>query len=487
MPPSFMRRKPCADVMADAERPGMELKRTLTAFDLTLLGIGAIVGAGIFSSVGDMAAGTPGNPGAGPGLIISYVMTALACGFAALCYAEIAAMVPIAGSAYTYSYVAFGEVVAWIIGWDLIIEYAIGNIYVAQAWATNLRFFLNDAFGVDFPAWMATDMQTANADPALSAIAPHIGDLAIGINLPAILIVTLITILLVVGIRESARANAAMVVFKVVIILAFIGIGSFYVDGDNWTPFAPNGFDGIWTGASLAFFSYIGFDAVSTAAEETADPQRNLPRGMIYSLVICTLIYVATAAVMTGLKPSSELAGGDALANALSVVGIPGAGAIMALGAVVATTAVLLVFQMGQPRIFLAMSRDGLLPPVFGRVHPRFRTPYFGTILTGLVVAVSSNLLTEGQALELTNIGTLFAFALVCAGVIALRRVEPGRPRPFKVPLYPVTPLLGIAACIFLMSGLPPENWLRFGLWLAAGFIIYLLYGRKRSRLAARG
>ena len=483
---TFMRRKPCADVMADAERPGMELKRTLTAFDLTLLGIGAIVGAGIFSSVGDMAAGTPGNPGAGPGLIISYVMTALACGFAALCYAEIAAMVPIAGSAYTYSYVAFGEVVAWIIGWDLIIEYAIGNIYVAQAWATNLRFFLNDAFGVDFPAWMATDMQTANSDPALSAIAPHIGDLAIGINLPAILIVALITILLVVGIRESARANAAMVVFKVVIILAFIGIGAFYVEGDNWTPFAPNGFDGIWTGASLAFFSYIGFDAVSTAAEETADPQRNLPRGMIYSLVICTLIYVATAAVMTGLKPSSELAGGDALANALSVVGIPGAGAVMALGAVVATTAVLLVFQMGQPRIFLAMSRDGLLPPVFGRVHPRFRTPYFGTILTGLVVAVSSNLLTEGQALELTNIGTLFAFALVCAGVIALRRVEPDRPRPFRVPLYPVTPLLGIAACVFLMSGLPPENWWRFGLWLAAGFVIYLLYGRRNSRLAAR-
>ena len=487
MPPSFMRRKPCADVMADAERPGMELKRTLGAFDLTLLGIGAIVGAGIFSSVGDMAAGTPGNPGAGPGLIISYVMTALACGFAALCYAEIAAMVPIAGSAYTYSYVAFGEVVAWIIGWDLIIEYAIGNIYVAQAWATNLRFFLNDAFGVDFPAWMATDMQTANSDPALSAIAPHIGDLAIGINLPAILIVTLITILLVVGIRESARANAAMVVFKVVIILAFIGIGAFYVDGDNWTPFAPNGFDGIWTGASLAFFSYIGFDAVSTAAEETADPQRNLPRGMIYSLVICTLIYVATAAVMTGLKPSSELAGGDALANALSVVGIPGAGAVMALGAVVATTAVLLVFQMGQPRIFLAMSRDGLLPPIFGRVHPRFRTPYVGTILTGLVVAVSSNLLTEGQALELTNIGTLFAFALVCAGVIALRRVEPDRPRPFRVPLYPVTPLCGIAACVFLMSGLPPENWWRFGLWLLAGFLIYLLYGRRNSRLARRG
>jgi basic amino acid/polyamine antiporter, APA family len=486
MPPSFLRRKPCDDVLADAERPGMELKRTLTAFDLTLLGIGAIVGAGIFSSVGDMAAGTPGNPGAGPGLIISYILTALACGFAALCYAEIAAMVPIAGSAYTYSYVAFGEVVAWIIGWDLIIEYAIGNIYVAQAWATNLRFFLNDAFGVDFPAWMATDMQTANSDPALSAIAPHIGDLAIGINLPAILIVTLLTILLVVGIRESARANAAMVVFKVIIILAFIGIGSFYVDADNWTPFAPNGFDGIWTGASLAFFSYIGFDAVSTAAEETADPQRNLPRGMIYSLVICTVIYVATAAVMTGLKPSSELAGGDALASALSVVAIPGAGAMMALGAVVATTAVLLVFQMGQPRIFLAMSRDGLLPPIFGRVHPRFRTPYVGTILTGLVVALASNLLTEGQALELTNIGTLFAFALVCSGVIALRRVEPDRPRPFRVPLYPVTPLLGVAACVFLMSGLPPENWWRFGLWLLAGFVIYLLYGRKHSKLAAR-
>jgi APA family basic amino acid/polyamine antiporter len=298
--------------------------------------------------------------------------------------------------------------------------------------------------------------------------------------------VVLLTILLVVGIRESARANAGMVVFKMAIILGFIGIGAFFVDTANWTPFAPNGFDGIWTGASLAFFSYIGFDAVSTAAEETADPQRNLPRGMIYSLVICTVVYIATAAVMTGLKPASELAGGDALASALSVVGIPGAGAVMALGAVVATTAVLLVFMLGQPRIFMAMSRDGLLPPAFGRIHPRFRTPYFGTIVTGLVVAIASNFLTEGQALELTNIGTLFAFVLVCGGVIALRYVEPTRPRPFKVPLYPATPLLGMGACIFLMSGLPAENWWRFGLWLAAGVLIYLFYGRRHSKLHKR-
>ena len=484
---SFLRRKRADDLLAEADEPGRQLKRTLGAFDLTLLGVGAIIGAGIFSSVGDMAAGTAGNPGAGPGLIISYIITAVACGFAALCYAEIAAMVPIAGSAYTYSYVAFGETVAWIIGWDLIIEYAIGNIYVAQAWATNLRFFLGRTFGVDFPAWMATDMQTANHDPAMSAVAPHIGDLAIGINLPAILIVTMLTILLVVGIRESARFNAAMVVFKVAVILAFIGIGAFNVDAANWSPFAPNGFEGIWTGASLAFFSYIGFDAVSTAAEETYDPQKNLPRGMIYSLCICTVIYIATAAVMTGLKPSSELAGGDALASALSVVGIPGAGEVMALGAVAATTAVLLVFQMGQPRIFMAMSRDGLLPPIFGRIHPRYRTPYIGTILTGLVVAVSSNLLTEGQALELTNIGTLFAFVLVCGGVIALRSIEPNRVRAFKVPLYPVTPILGIVACVFLMTGLPPANWWRFGLWLAAGMVIYLLYGRRHSKMAAKG
>ncbi|HLU69124.1 MAG TPA: amino acid permease [Kofleriaceae bacterium] len=480
---SFLRRKSTAAVLADAERPGQELRRSLGAFHLTMLGVGAIVGAGIFSSVGEVAAGANGNPGAGPALVVSYILCAIACGFAALCYAEIAAMVPVAGSAYTYSYVAFGEVIAWIIGWDLIIEYAIGNIYVAQSWSDYFSSFLHGVFGVDFPAWMKTDMQSIQDMPEVAAQAPHIGDLAIGINLPAMLIVLLLTVILVVGVRESARFNAGMVVFKVGIVLAFIGIGAFFVEPSNWTPFAPNGFPGVWTGASLAFFSYIGFDAVSTAAEETADPQRNLPRGMIGALVICTVLYILLAVVMTGLVHWSELGTTDPLANALRVAGLDWFSNIVALGAVVAVTSVLLVFMLGQPRIFLAMSRDGLLPPVFGRVHPRFRTPYVGTVLTGLVVAVLTNVMTSGQALELTNIGTLFAFVLVSGGVIALRYLEPDRPRPFKVPLYPLTPLLAIVACVFLMSGLPATNWWRFGLWLLAGLIIYFMYGWRRSRL----
>jgi APA family basic amino acid/polyamine antiporter len=479
---SFFRRKSVDDLLAHAEAEG--LKRSLGAFQLTMLGVGAIVGAGIFSSVGDMAAGSGGHPGAGPALILSYISTAVACGFAAMCYAEIAAMVPIAGSAYTYSYVAFGEVVAWIIGWDLIIEYAIGNIYVAESWADYFRSFLHGAFGVDFPAWMATNVQTVNSDKALNAIAPHLGGYAIGFNLPAMLIVLLLTVLLVVGIRESARFNAGMVVFKVLIVLAFIGVGAFFVEPANWHPFAPNGFAGVWSGASLAFFSYIGFDAVSTAAEETIEPQKNLPRGMIASLIICTVLYIAVAAVMTGLVPSSELAGGDPLAHALRLIGLQKASVVLALGAVIAVTAVLLVFQMGQPRIFFAMSRDGLLPPVFAKVHPRFRTPYVGTIVTGLFVALMANFLTGAQALELTNIGTLFAFFLVSAGVIALRTSDPDRPRHFKVPGYPVTPLISMGACLWLMLGLPHSNWWRFAVWLAIGMVIYLCYGQKRSRLA---
>ncbi len=480
----MLRRKSVSESLAEAERPEHQLKRTLGAFHLTMMGVGAIVGAGIFSSVGEMAAGLPGIPGAGPALVLSFVLTAVACGFAALCYAEIAAMVPIAGSAYTYSYVSFGELVAWIIGWDLIIEYAIGNIYVAQSWANYFSSFLQGAFGLDFPAWMRTDLQTVNSDSALGAIAPHVGDLAIGVNLPAAFVVLALTVILVIGIRESARFNAGMVVFKLAIVLLFIGVGSFFIEPANWKPFMPNGFKGVWTGASLAFFSYIGFDAVSTAAEETANPQRNMPRGMIGSLVICTVLYIAVAGVMTGLVPSSNLGTVDPLAHALRVAGLERMSVVVAFGAVIAVTSVLLVFQMGQPRIFMAMARDGLLPPIFGRVHPRFRTPAFGTILTGVFVAVLPTFITPGQALQLTNIGTLFAFVLVSGGVIALRSIEPERHRPFRVPGYPVTPVLSILACLWLMKGLPASNWWRFGIWLAVGFVIYLFYGSRRSRLA---
>jgi APA family basic amino acid/polyamine antiporter len=485
----LFRRKPWQESAAeedDVAQPG--LRRVLGAFDLTLLGVGAIVGAGIFSSIGQMAAGGPDHPAAGPALILSFVITAVACGFSALCYAEIAALVPASGSAYTYAFVALGELPAWIIGWDLIIEYAVGNIYVAQSWADYFRSFLRGSLGVDFPAWMATDLQTVAHNPALAALAPKLvtplGTLTVGFNLPAALIVALLTVLLVTGVRESARFNAGMVIFKLALVLAFIGVGSAYVQPANWHPFAPTGFHGVWAGASLAFFSYIGFDAVSTLAEETRNPQRDLPRGMIASLVICSVLYVAVAAVMTGLVPYRMLDTGDPLARALQVVGLPRVATLMSLGAVIAVTAVLLVFQLGQPRILFAMARDGLLPASFARVHPRFRTPHRGTILTGVFVGIAPTLITQDQALELTSIGTLFAFIVVACGVIALRLREPERARPFRCPGYPVTPILAILSCAGLMWGLPPANWWRFGIWLLVGLAIYGTYGRRRSRQA---
>jgi APA family basic amino acid/polyamine antiporter len=483
---ALLRRKPADSIVPTDEGKG--LRRSLGAVDLTLMGVGAIVGAGIFSSVGDIAAGGAGHPGAGPALVLSFVLTALTCGLCALCYGEIASMVPVAGSAYTYAYVALGEVFAWIIGWDLIIEYAVGNIYVAQSWASYLRSFLNGAFGVDFPAWMATDLQTVAHDPALRAIAPVLetpfGALHVGFNLPAALIVAILTVVLVRGVRESARLNAALVVLKLVLVVGFVAIGAKYVQPANWHPFAPHGARGVWAGASIAFFSYIGFDAISTLGEETRNPQRDLPRGMMWSLGLCALLYVAVGIVMTGLVPAAQLATGDPLAVALRAAGQEGAATVMSLGAIIAMTAVLLVFQVGQPRILYAMSRDGLLPPAFGRVHGRFRTPALGTVLTGLFVGLAPTFLTQDQALELTNIGTLFAFLLVAVGVIALRVREPGRERPFRCPGYPVTPVLAALSCVALMAGLPSANWWRFAIWLAVGLVIYLLYGAKRSRLA---
>ncbi|HEV3031891.1 MAG TPA: amino acid permease [Polyangia bacterium] len=489
----LLRRKRADAVLGELEpagegAAGRGLRRTLGAFDLTLMGVGAVVGAGIFSSVGEMAAGSAQHPGAGPALVLSYLFTAAVCGLCALCYAEIAAMVPVAGSAYTYSYVALGEIFAWIIGWDLIIEYAVGNIYVAQSWADYLRSFLRGAFGLDFPAWMATDLQTVARDPALRAIAPVLhtpfGTLVVGFNLPALLVVAALTLVLVRGVRESARLNAGMVLLKLVLVLGFVGVGAAYVEPAHWHPFAPHGLRGVWTGASLAFFSYIGFDAVSTLAEETRVPQRDLPRGMLWSLGICTVLYVAVAAVMTGLVPSELLATGDPLARALRAAGLDRLATLMSLGAVIAVTAVLLVFQLGQPRILFAMARDGLLPPAFARVHGRFRTPAFGTVLTGVFVGVTPTFVTQDQALELTNIGTLFAFLLVAVGVIALRVREPERARPFRCPGYPVTPVLAAVACLALIAGLPATNWWRFAIWLAVGLVIYLRYGAKRSKLA---
>ncbi|MSR62905.1 MAG: amino acid permease [Planctomycetes bacterium] len=499
---------------AEAPEHGTGLQRTLTAFDLTLLGIGAIIGAGLFSSIKDMITGTAQAQGAGPAVMLSFVLTAIACGFAALCYAEIAAMVPVSGSAYSYTYAAFGEVVAWIIGWDLMVEYAIGNVYVAASWADYFQTFLLGISGGSWalPVWLMDDFQSATqavhgaaatladaasaldargaAQATLDAWAsvprvqlPFYGEAVLACNLPATAIVLALTVLLFIGVKESARANALMVGLKVILILVFLGVGIFHIDPANWHPFAPNGFKGVWQAAALGFFAYIGFDAVSTAAEECKNPQRDLPRGLLWSLLICTVLYVATAAVLTGIVPVEKITSQDPLAEAFQLMGMSGGATAFAFGAVIAMTAVLLVFQLGQTRIFMVMARDGLLPKAFAKVHAKHHTPYVSTWVTGIVVALSCNVLTPSQAIGLCNIGTLFAFILVSLGVIVLRHREPDRPRPFKVPGYPVTPILAALACFGLMWGLERSNWLRLLYWLAIGMVVYTLYGYRNSVL----
>jgi APA family basic amino acid/polyamine antiporter len=475
------------------------LTRSLTAFDLTLLGIGAIIGAGLFSSIKEMIVGrfdAEGHlmmHGAGPAVILSYVLTAVACGFAALCYAEIAAMVPASGSAYSYSYAAFGEIVAWIIGWDLIIEYAIGNVYVAQSWGDYFQSFLRGLTGWELPVWLTKDMQTGAAiaaDPANAAVHfPRLFGHVVAVNLPAFGITMALTLLLFVGIKESARVNAVMVGLKLLLVGIFIVLGfrTILHKGEaNWHPFAPNGFKGIWQGAALGFFSYIGFDAVSTAGEECKNPQRDLPRGLIASLIVCTVLYILTAAALTGVVPMSEMTSNDPLAKAMQYMGYRNFATLFGFGAVIAMTAVLLVFQLGQTRIFMVMARDGLLPRVFARVHPRFHTPHVSTWLTGLVVATLCSILTPDQAIGLTNIGTLFAFILVSLGVIVLRMRYPNRERPFRVPLYPVTPILSALACLALIAGLELSNWLRLVIWLVIGLGVYFSYGYRHSVIRRR-
>jgi basic amino acid/polyamine antiporter, APA family len=486
----LFRTKSLDKILDDSEKPEHSLKRTLGAFDLILLGIGAIIGAGIFATVGTAAAGDATRPGAGPALVLSFVITGVACAFTALCYAEFAAMVPISGSAYTYSYATLGELIAWIIGWDLIIEYAVGNVAVAISWSGYFRDLLA-GFGIEIPIWLATNYDTVyrNINPELTARvmaeAPRIGDTPIIFNLPAVLIVLAITAVLVVGIRESARFNAVMVGIKVIILTFFIGVGVFYIKPENYTPFAPNGFTGIAAGAAIIFFAYIGFDAVSTVAEETKRPSRDMPIGILGSLVICTIFYIIVALVLTGMIPYKLLAteAAEPLTVALKYHNLNAAAGLVAFGSVVAHTAVLLVFQLGQPRIFFSMGRDGLLPPIFSRVHPRFKTPHITTRITGIAVAIPSAFYSIEEMVALTNIGTLFAFILVCLGIIILRVKDPHRHRPFKVPFGPVIPVLGIICCIGLIIYLPPASWSRFGYWLLAGLIIYLLYGRSHSML----
>jgi APA family basic amino acid/polyamine antiporter len=488
----LFRTKTLDAILHEGEVPEHQLKRVLGAFDVVLLGIGAIIGAGIFATIGTAAAGDVARPGAGPALILSFVVTGVACGFAALCYAEFAAMVPISGSAYTYSYGTLGELIAWIIGWDLIIEYAVGNVAVAISWANYFKTFVS-GFGIIVPDWLSTDYRTAAKIPGLLESAPHILGVPIIFNILAIGIVTLITIVLVIGIRESARTNAVMVIIKLIVLGFFVFVGVKYVKPANWTPFAPNGWAGIQAGAAIVFFAYIGFDAVSTVAEEVRNPKRDLPIGIIGSLIICTLVYIIVAAVFTGIIPYHALVQvlatqqAEPLTLALQYAHIEKWGnlfvGIVAFGSVVAHTAVLLVFQLGQPRIFFSMARDGLLPKSFARVHPRFRTPHVTTILTGVAVGVTSMFTSIDEMVDLTNIGTLFAFILVCLGVMILRRREPDRPRGFRTPLVPLIPLLGIFSCLYLALGLPWVTWFRFGVWLLVGMTIYILYGFRKSHL----
>jgi APA family basic amino acid/polyamine antiporter len=493
----IFRTKKLNDILAAAGGPQFALRRTLGAFNVTLIGIGAIIGAGIFATVGTAAAGEKdllGNlvrPGAGASLMLSFVITGVVCGFTALCYAELASMVPISGSAYTYSYATLGELVAWIIGWDLMIEYAIGNVAVAISWAGYFNEFLS-TFNIALPEWLVNNYRTAS--PEVLAAAPHIAGRPIVFNAPAFGIVMLITIVLVWGIKESARFNAVMVAIKILVLLFFIVLILYYVSPGqmtaNWKPFQPMGWGGTFTGAAIVFFAYIGFDAVSTVAEETKNPARDLPIGIIASLVICTILYVAVAAIFTGavsfdvLQTWSKADLDRSLSIALDHVA-PQAnwqGGIISFGSVVAHTAVLLVFQLGQPRIFFSMARDGLLPPVFASVHPRFKTPHVTTILTGLVVGGIAAFATVDEMVSLTNIGTLFAFILVCVGVIVLRYKEPDRPRSFKVPFGAwLLPGLGVLSCGFLMYYLPGGSYWRFIGWLMLGLAVYLSYGYVRS------
>jgi APA family basic amino acid/polyamine antiporter len=486
----LLTRKPIAGVQADGEQA---LKRVLGTGDLVMLAIGAVIGAGIFSSIGTAAAGEvhPNGDivryGAGPALVLSFLLLGVVCGLAALCYAELASMIPQAGSAYAYSYATLGELIAWIIGWDLILEYAVGNIAVAIAWSGYFNSLLS-GFGIVLPPWLTHGYRTAllSSDPAVHGLlqtAPQLAGVPFLLNIPAAVIVLLITALLYVGVRESARANNVMVVVKLAVLSLFVVLGAMHIDPANYHPFAPNGWRGIHQGAAIVFFAYIGFDAISTAAEETKDPQRNMPRGILYGLAVCTAIYVIVGIVATGLVPYQQLKAADPLARALEVAGLSTASWIVAFGAVVSLTAVLLVFQYGQPRIFFAMARDGLLPAWAAKVHPRFRTPHITTVITGVLVALGSLVLDENEIYDLTNIGTLSAFAIVCIGVLVLRVREPERPRPFRVPLVWPVAIAGAGACLFVMGGLPRTAWERFGIWLVVGLLVYFLYGYRHSRL----
>ncbi len=548
---SLFRQKPIQSVLQDPDSSAHDsMNRTLTVRDLTFMGVAAVIGAGIFSTIGSAAYS------GGPGVSLLFIITAITCGFTALCYAEFAARVPVSGSAYTYSYVTFGEVVAWIIGWALILEYAIGNIVVAISWSAYFNNILQ-AIGVHLPAWLTIGYQSAvmeyqdaletgkAVEDLAYSLAPGISGFKFIINLPAFVIVVLVTCLVYIGIKESKRMANGMVMLKIAILIlvAIIGIWYIFSEGttSNWTPFLPNGMKGVLAGVSAVFFAYIGFDAISTTAEECKNPQRDLPRGMIYSLILCTVIYVVTTLVITGMVNYSEFANvTDPLAYVFEKINMKAVGFIVSVSAVVAATSVLLVFQLGQPRIWMSMSRDGLLPKRFSNIHPRYRTPSFATFATGLLVGIPVLVIDDGLVTDLTSIGTLFAFVLVCGGVLLL----PARPKEagkfnlpyingkFIVPAlvvlfiigaserlgaafsnignegyqevlfivfvalalyiavmsflrnYSLIPVLGMLCCAYLMIEIPAKSWLVFFLWMGLGLIIYFLYGAKHSKLS---
>jgi APA family basic amino acid/polyamine antiporter len=468
MPHQFFRTKPLEQILADSDHPEYRLKKTLTVWDLTALGIGAIIGTGIFVLIGTAVVGDTSRPGAGPGIILSFVMSGVACALAALCYAEFAAMIPVAGSAYTYSYATLGEFLAWITGWNLILEYGVACVAVAIGWSGYFNNLLKIA-GIDLPLWAIQN--------------PFEGGV---VNLPAAIIVLLVTVILVIGIKESARATGAIVAVKLVVILFFIAVGAGSVDPANWSPFMPYGFQGVGAAAAIVFFAFIGFDAVSTTAEEARNPQRDIPRGIIASLGVCTVLYVAVAAVLTGIVPFRSLDIHAPVAEALRSLGFRWGAAVVAIGAVAGITSVLVVMMMAQIRVFFAMSRDRLLPGWLSKVHRRFATPHRATILTGVAVAVMAAFVPIGTAADMTNIGTLFAFVLICAGVLVLRRSKPNHHRPFRIPLMPWLPFGGMLACMGLMYFLPAVTWIRFGVWSVVGVVVYVLYSMPRSRLAGR-
>ena len=568
MPNNYFRKKPLSAILSDVssgfgdgenpESGAPRLNKVLKVKDLTFMGIAAVIGAGIFSTIGQAAFD------GGPGVTLLFVITAVTCGFSALCYAEFASRIPVSGSAYTYAYASFGELVAWIIGWDLLMEYAIGNIAVAISWS---KYFTNllQGFNIHIPAYLTMDYLSAYRASEQTALltssgkaseitdtlkyqaeawstAPGTGAFKFIADIPALVIVALITWLVYIGIRETKKVTNAMVLLKIGVVIGVIVLGFFYVTPANWSPFLPNGFSGVMKGVSGVFFAYIGFDAISTTAEECENPQRDLPKGMIYSLLICTVLYILIALVLTGMVSYKELQVADPLAFVFERIGLDNVSYVISISAVIATASVLLIFQMGQPRIWMSMSRDGLLPKAFSRIHPKYKTPSFATIVTGFVVAVPALFMNLTEVTDLTSIGTLFAFVLVCAGVLVLEEDMEARPGRFRIPyinskyivpgltlaafivfwvplvkLFVYTgdwhnyknvlpyflfiilvivvsvlcflrnlsliPVLGLLSCFYLMTELGYTNWLRFLLWLGLGLLIYFTYSFKNSRL----